>query len=120
MEMCYDGALVMPTSYAVMDEDEMRYLKGGVNIYMYKELLDKQHCIALSQSIQRLYGYYNISVMDIAKELYGHAYVYYKLPILNKIPVKSVNSIYKSAANGADIGNARDSRAWAFDIIWGV
>ena len=30
MEMCYDGALVMPSSYAVMDNDEMFYVDGGV------------------------------------------------------------------------------------------
>lgn len=29
MEMCYDGALVMPSSYAVMDEEEMMYVEGG-------------------------------------------------------------------------------------------
>lgn len=29
MEMCYDGALVMPNSYAVMSDDEMMYLVGG-------------------------------------------------------------------------------------------
>lgn len=29
MEMTYDGALVMPSSYAVMDEEEMMYLEGG-------------------------------------------------------------------------------------------
>lgn len=29
MEMCYDGALVMPSSYAVMDEEEMAYVEGG-------------------------------------------------------------------------------------------
>lgn len=29
MEMCYDGALVMPNSYAVMDEEEMTYVEGG-------------------------------------------------------------------------------------------
>ena len=29
MEMCYDGALVMPSSYAVMDEEEMTYIEGG-------------------------------------------------------------------------------------------
>lgn len=27
--MCYDGALVMPSSYAVMDEEEMCYVEGG-------------------------------------------------------------------------------------------
>ncbi|MCM1500174.1 MAG: hypothetical protein NC124_17060, partial [Clostridium sp.] len=31
MEMCYDGALVMPSSYAVMDEEEMMYVEGGMN-----------------------------------------------------------------------------------------
>lgn len=29
MEMCYDGALVMPSSYALMNEDEMMYVEGG-------------------------------------------------------------------------------------------
>ncbi len=29
MEMCYDGALVMPKSYALMNEDEMTYVEGG-------------------------------------------------------------------------------------------
>lgn len=29
MEMCYDGALVMPSRYAVMGNDEMTYLEGG-------------------------------------------------------------------------------------------
>lgn len=29
MEMCYDGALVMPCNYTVMDEEEMSYTDGG-------------------------------------------------------------------------------------------
>lgn len=29
MEMCYDGALVMPNKYAIMNEDEMMYVEGG-------------------------------------------------------------------------------------------
>ena len=29
MEMCYDATLVMPSSYAVMDEEEMMYVEGG-------------------------------------------------------------------------------------------
>ena len=29
MDMCYDGALVMPSSYAVMSDDEMMYVEGG-------------------------------------------------------------------------------------------
>lgn len=29
MEMCYNGALMMPSSYAMMDEEEMMYVDGG-------------------------------------------------------------------------------------------
>ena len=29
MEMCYDGALVMPNNYAVVSEEEMTYVDGG-------------------------------------------------------------------------------------------
>ena len=32
MTMCYDGALVMPSSYAVMDEEEMTYVEGGLKV----------------------------------------------------------------------------------------
>lgn len=32
MEMCYDGALVMPKNYVVMNEEEMTYVEGGITI----------------------------------------------------------------------------------------
>lgn len=32
MEMCYDGALVMPSNYVAMDEEEMTYVEGGGTI----------------------------------------------------------------------------------------
>lgn len=38
MEMCYDGALVMPSSYAVMDEEEMMYVEGGFSWSQAKTL----------------------------------------------------------------------------------
>ena len=41
MELCYDGALVLPSSYAVMDEEEMTYLEGGKEIAN----LSKKQCI---------------------------------------------------------------------------
>ena len=34
MEMCYSGALVMPSSYAVMDEEEMTYVDGGKSTWV--------------------------------------------------------------------------------------
>lgn len=41
MELCYDGALALPSSYAVMDEEEMTYLEGGKEIAN----LSKKQCI---------------------------------------------------------------------------
>ena len=35
MNMCYDGTLVMPSSYAMMDEDEMSYVEGGGSSVVY-------------------------------------------------------------------------------------
>lgn len=35
MKMCYDGALAMPSSYVVINEEEMTYLEGG---YWYKKI----------------------------------------------------------------------------------
>ena len=37
MNMCYDGALLMPSSYAMMDEEEMVYLEGGAVSTCYKK-----------------------------------------------------------------------------------
>ena len=32
-EMCYDGALVMPKNFAVVNEEEMEYVEGGGWLY---------------------------------------------------------------------------------------
>ena len=29
MDICYDGALVLPSSYVMMEEEEMSYVEGG-------------------------------------------------------------------------------------------
>lgn len=36
MEMCYDEALVMPNSYALMNEEEMSYVEGGALLFWEK------------------------------------------------------------------------------------
>lgn len=46
MEMCYDGALVMPNSFALMNEDEMMYVEGGGSITINKTTVNKALNIA--------------------------------------------------------------------------
>lgn len=41
MEMCYDGTLVMPSSYAVMSEDEMTYVEGGGTVTINRRTIKK-------------------------------------------------------------------------------
>lgn len=40
MEMCYDGALVMPSNYAIMDEEEMTYVEGGISCKKLGKIID--------------------------------------------------------------------------------
>ena len=55
MEMCYDGALVMPSNYVVMDEEEMTYVEGGVSIQVKRDYLKRVYAQVLRKIIlQRL------------------------------------------------------------------
>lgn len=48
MDMCYDGALVMPSSYAMMDEEEMSYVEGGWSMdQMLQNLFGLTACFSL-------------------------------------------------------------------------
>lgn len=46
MELCYDGALVLPSSYAVMDEEEMTYLEGGKEIANLSKKEASSECVS--------------------------------------------------------------------------
>ncbi len=39
MDMCYNGALVLPSSYAVMNENEMNYVEGGIAVSVFCQAL---------------------------------------------------------------------------------
>ena len=79
MEMCYEGALVMPSSYVVMKEEEMTYVEGGgdVALSMKKSYLNKSTCINVASNYTKTTG---LSKMRIAKEIYAHAVMYYSSP----------------------------------------
>ena len=50
MELCYDGALVLPSSYAVMDEEEMTYTEGG-EVELIEEIKDGQQLLHLHRLV---------------------------------------------------------------------
>lgn len=51
MEMCYDGALVMPGSFAVMSEEEMTYVEGGIKAQRYMKAGDAEKELAANAAI---------------------------------------------------------------------
>lgn len=60
MEMCYQGTLAMPKSYAVMDQDEMMYVEGGK---FYGVNLSKKQCEDLAYYCTVYSGVFAISSM---------------------------------------------------------
>jgi len=65
MEMCYDGALVMPNNYAVVDEEEMTYVDGG---YYMDNATCQEFVFALG-----LTAFSNVAAISVAIEAVGTA-----------------------------------------------
>ena len=122
--MCYDGALVMPSSYAVMNEEEMMYLEGGYAIQQSIMFLNKTFVKMYALSLKTINGWNNISIYDLAAEIYSHALAYYSGGWLLKIAAglgasKAAN--YLKSLKVIDVENGRDSRYWKqFNIIYAL
>ena len=130
MEMCYNGALVMPSSYAVMDENEMQYVDGGVDpLPMKRGYLNKSTCIATAAKYTAATG---LSQMRIAKEIYAHAVMYYasttalvgygvKLAAMLGVAGVTMDACLlwiREHANPVDIGGDSTFRVKVFNKIW--
>lgn len=131
MEMCYDGALVMPSNYAVMDEREMEYLEGGVSLPMTRSYLDKNTCKSVGAKYSASTG---LSQMRIAKEVYAHAVMYYASSVTmllyytlvavcmrqSTFLVMSCLGWIRSHANPVDIGGDSAFRVGVYEVIWNI
>lgn len=109
------------------NKEEMTYVEGGAQsrkLTMSRDYLKKTFCEVVAKSVlrsQKQSGepWNNITADQLMKEIYAHAYIYYKWSVLEKIPILS-NKIYKPTTNGIDIENGVDSRQWAFELIWNL
>lgn len=121
MKMDYENGLIMPKSYSIMNEETMTYVEGGVNIGMCRGYLNKTYCASVAKYFIDQYGWKNISVDNLKKEIYGHAYAYYNWKFLKALPWYSNgewSSVYSHVANGVDIANATDRFQSAWNKIW--
>lgn len=129
MEMCYNGALVMPSSYAVMNEEEMTYVEGGVSLPMTKNYLNKSNCEKVGKKYSTTTG---LTQSRIAKEVYAHAVMYYASPVVlggyaalicpalpvALAPVLTCLYWIRSHANPVDIGGDSSFRVSVYNAIW--
>ena len=132
MVMTYDEALVMPSSYAVMEQEEMTYVDGGAQIYVHTGLLDKAN-------YNRIAGYYTeetgLSITRLREEIYAHAVMYYASPgllagyaasiapltgVLGVAAVLTTLKWIRSHSNPIDLGGDSDFRVAVFKAIWAI
>ena len=123
--MCYTAALKMPSSYAVMNEEEMTYLEGGsYNVPLSRAYLKKNYCLAEATKLLERQMVSGMTQMQIAQEIYAHAvtkYFFETLPEwVRKMPI--AREVYSSAADGAYIDDKGDSdvRQVFYSTVWAV
>lgn len=124
MDMCYDGALVMPSSYAVMSEEEMTYVEGGnASLPMNRAYLSKSTCTATASGLYYSKQVTGMSVQEIAEEIYAHAILFYKSAEVNVTLVNvAVIAYIMKHASVIDIENGGDTalRKAAYKTIWNL
>ena len=100
MEMCYNGALVMPSYYASMDEEEMMYLEGG----------------ALSTADKVLI----VGICAVSAVALTVALVYGQFALAAKILGCSVKTVVKKAGAAAVVGCITATLGISGAAVWGV
>lgn len=125
MTMTYEGALVMPSGYAVLNEGEMTYVEGGShNVTLNTGFLIKNNCLAEAGRLLERHMVVKMTQLQIAKEIYAHAvtkYVFEKLPKwVREMPY--AREVYGSAADGAYITDGGDTlgRQRFYNTVWTV
>lgn len=90
-----------------------------MSLEMDQKYLDKQYCKKLAGDIIWENKWDQVSQMELAKEIYGHAFVFYKWEFLEKLPIAK-EKIYDHTADGIDIENKLDRYHKVWDAIWNL
>ncbi len=122
MEMCSDGALVMPSNYAVMSEDEMTYVEGGsVSLKMKTDYLKKSNCKSKAKSLKKNNKVKDMSETAIAQEIYAHAKMFFSAALCKKlgVDVGIINEVIDHAGViDIDDGGDTAARRAVYTLIW--
>lgn len=92
-------------------------MKTHINLQMNEKFLDKKYCEKCAGEIICENSWTHVSQDDLAKEIYGHAFVYYKWVFLKRLPIAK-EKIYEHTVDGIDIENKTDRFQFAWNVIW--
>lgn len=84
---------------------------------MREEYLDKDVCRKRAQKLIAYNDWKHVTEEQLAKEIYGHAYVYYRWKWLGKLPFAN-RLIYKHTSDGIDVGDSVDKFRLVWEWIW--
>lgn len=123
--------LVLPCGAVALDEEEMTYVEGGLELAVTTSYLNKNNCKKVGNKYTASTG---LGAMRIAKEVYAHAVMYYastatlvaygaKLALtmgIASIPVNATLVYIRNHANPINIGGDSDFRVSVYNAIWNV
>ena len=125
--------LILPQGFVEMDREEMMYVDGGNNsVAMTRDYLNKNYCLNQANK----YVVIGMTTLDIAKELYAHAALYYKSwigvmgmaayislfvgPIFAAAGGVAVLFTIRKHANPCDLGGNNAVYTAVFNAIWAL
>ena len=79
--------------------------------------LQKETCVKRAQNLISNLEWKNVSQMQLAKEIYGHAYLYYQCEWIKKLPMAN-DLIYSHVADGIDVEDKVDRFQFVWEWIW--
>ena len=86
---------------------------------MDEKYLDKAYCDKKAGQIIWKKKWNNVSHKQLAKEIYGHAFVFYRLQFLSKCPCFD-KMIYRHTTDGIDLENKVDRYQVIWEILWKI
>lgn len=90
-----------------------------IKLEMEEKYLDKAYCEKLAGDIIWDNKWDQVSQKQLAKEIYGHAFVFYKWEFLKNVPVVN-KKIYDHTADGIDLDNKVDRFQHVWEAVWNL
>lgn len=122
MKNVCNAAIVMPSNYSIMDEEEMTYITGGFRMEILSTFTSKSVCMQWATKLIDHRTIKRMTYQELAEEIYAHAYIYFKYKQLPAFIKNNsyTKSIFNSAINGIDLAHGGDTpgRKRFYKLVW--